>query len=856
MKKNTHLLIFTALLVFVSFGRLKSQNTCPTWEWATQMQKSNNPGKILKATGDDHGNFYVVGWFTGSLTLGTTTIATPSASFFVAKFDSNKVWAWSVKFELSTPQYYATHHLFSKGLNLQYHPAGKLVVTGLLSDSASFDSLSLTNSSQQNNLFVAQLNTNTLQWEWAQKAEGIFNYVNNYNTGNRLIYDSAGNVCLSGYVYNSPPQGNLIFGSDTLEVNTNYMAFIAKLNPQGNWQWARKLSFARSYGTQITTYPNGNVMVAGSFTGTINFANQQATAVNQDIFLVTYSPAGQPLNLKTVAGAWLGHLALDGQQNLYIIGTSGDTLIFGNDTLNAPGYFIAKFNSSGNPQWAKPFGAGLGWYNSPLMAITSPNGKTTMTDLQHGLAYFGDDTLQPNLGPYVAAIDSAGNWLGAGQARITSRPITPYESLQHAITEDLQGNLFIMGTLFDDYQFGLHHLSNPLDYAAKISYQPNIALQFDADTLHYFCGDSLEIDLKSNSAAQLYYNWAPTTGLNDSTIRNPTSKHRGVIKYVVDAHSSNGCTVRDSVIVIRDTSVWFGRGIHFKPILGARVFCSDSITISTINTFASYLWSTGDTTATISPTKPGTYILTAYDGDGCFSHDSITIHPLVAINTASPLLCPNDSVVLNVNATDLDSLRWFNGSNTAQQTVTQAGNYWVTAYKQNCYYTDTITVVDFTDTANAQFSYTNMGLKEVQFKPVSIGIATGFWDFGDGNTASGINAQHSYANYGSYYVCYHVTDVCGYTAQVCDSITVAPVGLNEWNKSDGFSLYPNPSSGDLFLQADEPFTGTLNLYNSSGMLVYQKHLPRKRQWHLNLSHLPNGFYVAQIGNQRFRWVRD
>ncbi len=855
MKKNTRLLVFTALFMFVGFGNLKSQNTCPTWEWATQMQNSNNPGKILEATGDDHGNFYVVGMFTGSLTLGTTTISTPDTSFFVAKFDSNKVWAWSVKFELGLPYF---GNPVSRGvITIKYHLSGKLAVRGPLFNSANFDTLSLLNIVPLNeNLFVAQLNTSTLQWEWAQKAEGSFN-----NFGD-LIYDSAGNVCFSGNALGYSTSGSLIFGADTLTVDTANMGFVAKLNPQGIWQWARKVHFFSNRPGHLTTYPNGDIVLASSFTGTINFANQQATAVNEDVFLATFSASGQPLNLQTVSGfnvSSVKHLAMDVQQNIYIAGDFIGKLVFGSDTLNArnaEGSFIAKLNNNGNWQWARSFGRTS--YSFLSQAKTNSSGRTSLTGTFVVKVGFGIDTLKTDsyFSLYICVIDSAGNIEWAGAPRKTNGPslsgMWPVN-----ITEDLQGNIFIIGVSNYDAQFGLHHLAGPVTFAAKISYQHNIALQFDADTLHYFCGDSLEINVESNSAAQLYYQWTPSAGLNDTTKRNPTTGYAGAIKYRVRAHTSNGCTVNDSVTVIRDSSKWYGSGINLAASNPNNIFCfGNGLSVGAPNYYTSYLWSTGDTTNIILPTKPGTYILTAYDSSGCFSRDSITIHPLVAINTASPLLCPNDSVVLNVNATGLDSLRWFNGSNAAQQIVTQAGNYWVTAYKQNCYYTDTIKVVDFTDTANAQFNFTNMGLKEVQFNPVSIGIATGFWDFGDGNTASGINAQHSYANYGSYYVCYHVTDVCGYTAQVCDSITVAPVGLNEWNKSDGFSLYPNPSSGDLFLQADEPFTGTLNLYNSSGMLVYQKHLPRKRQWHLNLSHLPNGFYMAQIGNQRFRWVKD
>ena len=67
------------------------------------------------------------------------------------------------------------------------------------------------------------------------------------------------------------------------------------------------------------------------------------------------------------------------------------------------------------------------------------------------------------------------------------------------------------------------------------------------------------------------------------------------------------------------------------------------------------------------------------------------------------------------------------------------------------------------------------------------------WDFGDGETSTEQNPQHTYADSGTYYVCLTAKDNC--TENVfCDSITITSVGVEEYANKDilEFMAYPNP----------------------------------------------------------------
>ncbi|MEM7037746.1 MAG: PKD domain-containing protein, partial [Bacteroidota bacterium] len=71
----------------------------------------------------------------------------------------------------------------------------------------------------------------------------------------------------------------------------------------------------------------------------------------------------------------------------------------------------------------------------------------------------------------------------------------------------------------------------------------------------------------------------------------------------------------------------------------------------------------------------------------------------------------------------------------------------------------------------AGFSTSNTGL-QASFTDLSQNAATYFWELGDGTTATAANPMHTYLVDSMYWVCQWVTNACGETDSICDSVAV------------------------------------------------------------------------------------
>ena len=83
-------------------------------------------------------------------------------------------------------------------------------------------------------------------------------------------------------------------------------------------------------------------------------------------------------------------------------------------------------------------------------------------------------------------------------------------------------------------------------------------------------------------------------------------------------------------------------------IRGVRPICDNDTLILLADSADSYLWSTGQTTRTISVTQPGVYTLVAATAGGCFDTDQVTIarrHMDLVMNLPT-VLCPSDSALI------------------------------------------------------------------------------------------------------------------------------------------------------------------------------------------------------------------
>lgn len=137
----------------------------------------------------------------------------------------------------------------------------------------------------------------------------------------------------------------------------------------------------------------------------------------------------------------------------------------------------------------------------------------------------------------------------------------------------------------------------------------------------------------------------------------------------------------------------------------------------------------------------------------------------------------------------------------------------------------------------------------VDFTDASVGtIISYLWDFGDGNTSTMQNPQHTYAADGTYLVCLTVTTACG-SDSTCSNVNVLFVGIED-ELASNVQLYPNPASDQLFvaLDLDAEQDITLNVYNAVGHKVRSVALGTVRtdKVGFDLSNLANGTYLMEV----------
>ena len=335
------------------------------------------------------------------------------------------------------------------------------------------------------------------QWLWGKNGRGYAT-----EEGANVATDATGNVYATGDMSSD----TLIFGNDTLFKTGLVDFFIVKYAPDGAVQWAHNAGGTGGVddGTDITVDKAGNIYVIGFFTSaTITFGTYTLTdAASTGSFLTKYDPSGNVLwavdntisgddRPRSVATDSAGNVYTTGNGNngIYIrkyneaggvvwtdsaiatiydafaIGTDkwgnsyitgsfrGDSIIFGPDTLHDPtgtrNIYLAKYDSSGNLNWARSVGApsyaeayGLatdvagnfyltGYFSSPTLAL----GTYTLTGT-------GAETM------FIAKYDSSGTVLWARSGTSTGNV------MGYNVSPDTSGNVYLSGGFTSTVNFG------------------------------------------------------------------------------------------------------------------------------------------------------------------------------------------------------------------------------------------------------------------------------------------------------------------------------------------------------------------------------------------------------------------
>ncbi|MCK9611159.1 MAG: SBBP repeat-containing protein [Candidatus Cloacimonas sp.] len=549
--KKSFLLFILALCSIALFAQNED------WLWAKQAGgTSNDYGRSIAV--DDNGNSYVTGDFAESATFGTTTLTSSGYDdIYVAKMDSNGNWLWA-------KQAGGTNYDYGYGIAVDAY--GNSYVTGYFkSSSCSFGTITLiNNNSEFIDIFAAKLDSNG-NWLWAKQAGGIY-----MDYGYSIAVDINGNSYITGSFEDSAN-----FGTTTLDSSSKYYSdiFVAKLDSNGNWLWAKQAGGTDDDGgSSIAVDANGNSYVTGVFAESATFGTTTLTSSDgYDIFVAKLDSNGNWLWAKRAGGIYedSGYsIAVDDNGNSYITGFFNISATFGTTTLTSSGYydiFVAKLDSSGNWLWAKQAGGTI-WDTGYSIAIDD-NGNSYITGVFAESATFCTTTLTSS-GDYdifVAKLDSSGNWLWAKQAGGTST------DRGYSIAVDVNGNSYVTGYFEESATFGATTITSINDdgreiFVAKLGEVNSIDLpdiisfsgirSIYPNPFNPLTTIDYEISMPADVKIEVYNN-------RGQLVRNFILgyKEQGSYKLTWEGEDNNGCLCSTGIYYIRMKA---GKEIYIK----------------------------------------------------------------------------------------------------------------------------------------------------------------------------------------------------------------------------------------------------------------------------------------------------
>lgn len=211
--------------------------------------------------------------------------------------------------------------------------------------------------------------------------------------------------------------------------------------------------------------------------------------------------------------------------------------------------------------------------------------------------------------------------------------------------------------------------------------QPNPTPEILANGPIEFCeGGSVILTASMPDGSTPNLTWS--SGQNTQSI---TVTESGI--YSVRANNANGCVAESETIevVVKPNP---------KPdifVSGELTFCEGNTVTLTSSPGASYLWSNGETTRSITTDNPGQYTVTVTNNNGCERiSDPVTVivlpnqKPEIAALSSTDI-CEGETVTLQVTNAQADvTYTWSNGVVGIENTVSTVGSYYVIASNNRC----------------------------------------------------------------------------------------------------------------------------------------------------------------------------
>jgi hypothetical protein len=221
-----------------------------------------------------------------------------------------------------------------------------------------------------------------------------------------VAVDSQGNVFVTGWFVTT-----VDFGGGGLTSAGGQDIFLAKYSSAGAHLWSKRFGSTDTLmtteslecGRSLAVDSNGDVVVGGSFMGTVDFGGGSMTSAGDlgylDGFVAKFSGAsGAHVWSKRLGSAGQDEavmgVAVDGSGNSLVTGHFSNSVDFGGGALASAGgkdVFLAKYTASGVHVWSKRFGGTLG--DTGNSVAVDGSGNVAVTGNFSGAIDFGGGTL-------------------------------------------------------------------------------------------------------------------------------------------------------------------------------------------------------------------------------------------------------------------------------------------------------------------------------------------------------------------------------------------------------------------------------------------------------------------------------
>lgn len=424
-----------------------SSNLRAWWGGNFGLAQSEDPRGIVQSSA---GDTYIATQVTVQTDLGGGPLdIAGSTDVVIAKYDIDGVHEWS----------FVVGNTGQDQVNaLALDSQENLIVVGKFSGTVDFGGDSLT-SQGASDAFVAAYDTdgNLL---WARRVGKTAGYEDIYD----VAVDSQDNLFLAGR-----------FSESIILANAHMSAgggdgFIAKMNAAGNFVWSRKLGSTgvTERASAVSVGPDDEVVVAGTYQGTVNFGGGNHTSVGStDVYVSKYSNSGTHEWTQTFEST-----ALDSTNDV-AVGPDGEVML--------------ACGSNGDFQVGTTLYSNAGSRDAYLIRLQGNNGDVVRTETVAGS---GSDSVSS------VAIDELGNTAFAGQF---ASQVSVLGQLRSPVGSS---DTYVAVVTSTGMSRGVMFLGSDLqDGNAKVSVDPNGHLGFLA-----FTSDSTtfqDVDLGNNGGWDL-----------------------------------------------------------------------------------------------------------------------------------------------------------------------------------------------------------------------------------------------------------------------------------------------------------------------------------------------------------------